>query len=147
MDKSYLTLLEIAEILQMEEPELYKEFDKLKDNIKEYSAKKATFIIENLGIRNKNKKVGELTFPLPYQNGVLSFDIKLCVALETLYIALKKESEEIKIARIGIISESNKTASASYDKTLMKYLKSCPFSNLKAYELVKKYIPKSFYMR
>lgn len=146
MDKSYLTLPEIAEILQMEEPELYEEFDKLKDNIKEYSAKKATFIIENLGIRNKNKKVGELTFPLPYQNE-LSFDIKLCVALETLYIALKKESEEIKIARIGIISESNKTASASYDKTLMKNLKSCPFSNLKAYGLVKKYIPKSFYMR
>lgn len=146
MDKSYLTLPEIAEILQMEEPELYEEFDKLKDNIKEYSAKKATFIIESLGIRNKNKKVGELTFPLPYQNE-LSFDIKLCVALETLYIALKKESEEIKIARIGIISESNKTASASYDKTLMKNLKSCPFSNLKAYGLVKKYIPKSFYMR
>lgn len=146
MDKSYLTLPEIAEILQMEEPELYEEFDKLKDNIKEYSAKKATFIIESLGIRNKNKKVGELTFPLPYQNE-LSFDIKLCVALETLYIALKKESEEIKIARIGIISESDKTASASYDKTLMKNLKSCPFSNLKAYELVKKYIPKSFYMR
>lgn len=146
MDKSYLTLPEIAEILQMEEPELYEEFDKLKDNIKEYSAKKATFIIESLGIRNKNKKVGELTFPLPYQNE-LSFDIKLCVALETLYIALKKESEEIKIARIGIISESDKTASASYDKTLMKNLKSCPFSNLRAYGLVKKYIPKSFYMR
>lgn len=144
MDKSYLTLPEISEILQFEEPDLYDEFDKVSDEIKQYSAQKATFTIENLGIRNK--KEGELTFPLPYQKGVLGFDIKLCVALETLYIALRKESEEIKTARIGLVAESNKSASATYDKAFISGLKGCTFKNLKAYELIKKYIPKSYYM-
>ena len=146
MDISYLTLPEISEILQFEEPNLYEEFDELKDEIKQYAAQKATFTIENLGIRNKMKKFGELTFPLPYQKGVLGFDIKLCVALETLYIALRKESEEIKTARIGIVAESDKSASATYDKALISSLKGCTFKNLKAYELIKKYIPKSYYM-
>lgn len=144
MDRSYLTLPEISEILQFEEPDLYNEFDKVSDEIKQYSAQKATFTIESLGIRNK--KEGELTFPLPYQKGVLGFDVKLCVALETLYIALRKESEEIKTARIGIIAESDKSASATYDKAFINSLKGCTFKNLKAYELIKKYIPKSYYM-
>lgn len=146
MDKSYLTLFEISEILQFEEPDLYGEFDKLSDEIKQYSAQRATFTIETLGIVNRRKKEGELTFPLPYQKGVLGFDIKLCVALETLYIALRKESEEIKTARIGIVAESNKSASATYDKAFISSLKGCTFKNLKAYELIKKYIPKSYYM-
>lgn len=146
MNKSYLTLFEISEILQFEEPDLYGEFDKLSDEIKQYSAQRATFTIETLGIVNRRKKEGELTFPLPYQKGVLGFDIKLCVALETLYIALRKESEEIKTARIGIVAESNKSASATYDKAFISSLKGCTFKNLKAYELIKKYIPKSYYM-
>lgn len=144
MDRNYLTLSEISEILQFEEPDLYDDFDKVSDEIKQYSAQKATLIIENLGIRNK--KEGELTFPLPYQKGVLGFDVKLCVALETLYIALRKESEEIKTARIGIVAESDKSASATYDKAFINSLKGCTFKNLKAYELIKKYIPKSYYM-
>ena len=144
MNEIYLTLPEISEILQFEEPNLYEEFNELKDEIKQYAAQKATFTIESLGIRNK--KDGELTFPLPYQKGVLGFDLKLCVALETLYIALRKESEEIKTARIGIVAESDKSASATYDKAFISGLKGCTFKNLKAYELIKKYIPKSYYM-
>lgn len=144
MNEIYLTLPEISEILQFEEPNLYEEFNELKDEIKQYAAQKATFTIESLGIRNK--KEGELTFPLPYQKGVLGFDLKLCVALETLYIALKKESEELKMARIGIVAESDKSASATYDKAFIGSLKGCTFKNIKAYELIKKYIPKSYYM-
>lgn len=144
MNEIYLTLPEISEILQFEEPNLYEEFNELKDEIKQYAAQKATFTIESLGIRNK--KDGELTFPLPYQKGVLGFDLKLCVALETLYIALKKESEELKMARIGIVAESDKSASATYDKAFISSLKGCTFKNIKAYELIKKYIPKSYYM-
>lgn len=146
MNKVYLTLSEISEILQFEEPNLYEEFNELKDEIKQYAAQKATFTIESLGILNRSKKEGELTFPLPYQKGVLGFDLKLCVALETLYIALKKESEELKMARIGIVAESDKSASATYDKAFVSSLKGCTFKNIKAYELIKKYIPKSYYM-
>lgn len=146
MNEIYLTLPEISEILQFEEPNLYEEFNELKDEIKQYAAQKATFTIESLGILNRSKKEGELTFPLPYQKGVLGFDLKLCVALETLYIALKKESEELKMAKIGIVAESDKSASATYDKAFINSLKGCTFKNIKAYELIKKYIPKSFYM-
>ncbi|MBC2855477.1 hypothetical protein H3N56_03075 [Cetobacterium sp. 2A] len=147
MNKSYLTLLEISEIIQNEEPNIYEEFYKLEDSKKQYAAQRATFKIENLGIVNKSKKVGELTFPLLYQNGILGFDIQLCVALETLYIALNKRSEEIKLSQLGVVSKSDKSASVTFDKGLVTSLKNCEFNNLKAYNFIKKYIPKSFNMR
>ena len=142
----YLPLPEITEIIQFEVPELFKEFQEVSDERKLYSAQRCTNKIESLGIINNHKKDGELTFPLPYQNS-LEFDFKLCIALETLYIALNKVSEEITGAKGGIVSESDKSASATYDPMVVRSLKSCTFNNLKAYELIYKYIPKSYYVR
>ncbi|MGL5624373.1 hypothetical protein [Cetobacterium sp.] len=147
MSKSYLTIEEIIEILRFEEADLSEEFNKLDDKTKLYSAQRATFTIEALGIVNRRKKEGELTFPLPYQNGILGEDIKLCVALEALYIALKMESDEIKMAKLGVISKSDKSASVTFDRGLLSRLKTSSFKNLKAYTLVDKYIQKSFCTR
>lgn len=144
LNKTYLEVSEISEILKFETPDLIREFNEKSDDIKQYSAQKATFKIESLGILNRSKKEGELTFPLPFQNGVLGYDIKLCVALETLYIAIGKMSPEIKLARMGVVAESNKSASATYDKGYIRSLKRCNFNNILAYQQIEKFIPRTF---
>lgn len=147
MSKSYLTILEISKILEIGEVDFFTEFNEKSDEIKQHAAQEATFKIENLGIVNRSKKDGELTFPLPFQNGVLGYDLKICVALETLYIATGKMSPEIKLARMGVVAESNKSASATYDKEYIRSLKRCNFNNISAYQQIEKYIPKTFNMR
>ena len=146
MHRSYLSTKEIIQIITFEASDLKDKFESLSKEHQEYSAMKVTNLIESLGIINRSKKEGELTFPLLYQEE-LTLNFKICFSLETLYIALNIESEEIKLAKMGILNESDTTASISYNKTYLSRLRSCPFRNLKAYELIKIFIPKSFNMR
>lgn len=140
---TYLSLEETNKILILEEPKLYTDFEKLEESIKLYALQKTTQTIEDLGIYKGSR---ELTFPLPFQKK-LTLNFKICFAVETLYSALNIESEEIRLAKMAVVSESDKTASNTYDIGIFKELKNCPFKSLKAYNIIKKFIPKSFNMR
>ena len=59
-------------------------------------------------------------------------------------MVLGKESEELAIYKRGISSQSEKTASVSFDKSVIGKYKDIPFNNLEAYKLIEKYVSNSY---
>lgn len=136
---SYLTYEEAVEWLRLEGLETENlEKDKL-----EYNLIKATSKIESLNIKTICKEKGNLKFPLPYQEEV-PLEVELCCALEAYYMILDKESEELIMYKRGISSQSEKTASVSFDKSVTGRYKDIPFNNLEAYKLIEKYVSNSY---
>lgn len=136
---SYLTYEEAVEWLRLEGLETENlEKDKL-----EYNLIKATSKIEKLNIRTICKEKGNLKFPLPYQEEV-PLEVELCCALEAYYMVLDKESEELTMYKRGISSQSEKTASVSFDKSVIGRYKDISFKNLEAYKLIEKYVSNSY---
>lgn len=136
---SYLTYEEAVEWLRLEGLETENlEKDKLEHNLI-----KATSKIEKLNIRTICKEKGNLKFPLPYQEEV-PLEVELCCALEAYYMVLDKESEELMMYKRGISSQSEKTASVSFDKSVIGKYKDIPFKNLEGYKLIEKYVSNSY---
>ena len=136
---SYLTYEEAVEWLRLEGLETENlEKDKLEHNLI-----KATSKIEKLNIRTICKEKGNLKFPLPYQEEV-PLEVELCCALEAYYMVLDKESEELMMYKRGISSQSEKTASISFDKSVIGKYKDIPFKNLEGYKLIEKYVSNSY---
>ena len=136
---SYLTYEEAVEWLRLEGLETENlEKDKLEHNLI-----KATSKIESLNIKTICKEKGNLKFPLPYQEEV-PLEVELCCALEAYYMALDKESEELTMYKRGISSQSEKTASVSFDKSVIGRYKDIPFNNLEAYKFIEKYVSNSY---
>ena len=136
---SYLTYEEAVEWLRLEGLETENlEKDKLEHNLI-----KATSKIENLNIKTICKEKGNLKFPLPYQEEV-PLEVELCCALEAYYMVLDKESEELMMYKRGISSQSEKTASVSFDKSVIGKYKDISFKNLEAYKLIEKYVSNSY---
>ena len=136
---SYLTYEEAVEWLRLEGLETENlEKDKLEHNLI-----KATSKIEKLNIRTICKEKGNLKFPLPYQEEV-PLEVELCCALEAYYMVLDKESEELMMYKRGISSQSEKTASVSFDKSVIGKYKDISFKNLEAYKLIEKYVSNSY---
>lgn len=136
---SYLTYEEAVEWLRLEGLETENlEKDKLEHNLI-----KATSKIEKLNIRTICKEKGNLKFPLPYQEEV-PLEVELCCALEAYYMVLDKESEELMLYKRGISSQSEKTASVSFDKSVIGKYKDIPFKNLEGYKLIEKYVSNSY---
>lgn len=139
---SYLTADEAIELLELEKPEEVESFEKLNGKKQEYSLIKATSKIESLNIKGEEG----LKFPLPYQK-IVPFEVELCCVLEALYIATGKITEELEVFKKGIVSESNKTASVTYNITLINKYKDIVFNNLEAYKLIERYVSNSYQMR
>lgn len=136
---SYLTYEEAVEWLRLEGLETENlEKDKLEHNLI-----KATSKIEKLNIRTICKEKGNLKFPLPYQEEV-PLEVVLCCVLEAYYMVLDKESEELMMYKRGISSQSEKTASVSFDKSVIGKYKDISFKNLEAYKLIEKYVSNSY---
>jgi phage gp36-like protein len=136
---SYLTYEEAVEWLRLEGLETENlEKDKLEHNLI-----KATSKIESLNIKTICKEKGNLKFPLPYQEEV-PLEVELCCVLEAYYMALDKESEELMMYKRGISSQSEKTASVSFDKSVIGKYKDIPFNNLEGYKLIEKYVSNSY---
>lgn len=136
---SYLTYEEAVEWLRLEGLEIENlEKDKLEHNLI-----KATSKIESLNIKTICKEKGNLKFPLPYQEEV-PLEVELCCVLEAYYMALDKESEELTMYKRGISSQSEKTASVSFDKSVIGRYKDIPFNNLEAYKFIEKYVSNSY---
>ena len=136
---SYLTYEEAVEWLRLEGLETENlEKDKLEHNLI-----KATSKIEKLNIRTICKEKGNLKFPLPYQEEV-PLEVELCCVLEAYYMVLDKESEELMLYKRGISSQSEKTASVSFDKSVIGKYKDISFKNLEAYKLIEKYVSNSY---
>ncbi len=136
---SYVTYEEAVEWLRLEGLETENlEKDKLEHNLI-----KATSKIESLNIKTICKEKGNLKFPLPYQEEV-PLEVELCCVLEAYYMVLDKESEELTMYKRGISSQSEKTASVSFDKSVIGKYKDIPFKNLEAYKLIEKYISNSY---
>lgn len=136
---SYLTYEEAVEWLRLEGLETENlEKDKLEHNLI-----KATSKIEKLNIKTICKEKGNLKFPLPYQEEV-PLEVELCCALEAYYMVLDKESEELMMYKRGISSQSEKTASVSFDKSVIGKYKDIPFKNLEGYKLIEKYVSNSY---
>lgn len=139
---SYLTADEAIELLELEKPEEVESFKKLDGKKQEYSLIKATSKIESLNIKGEEG----LKFPLPYQK-IVPFEVELCCVLEALYIATGKITEELEVFKKGIVSESNKTASVTYNITLINKYKDIVFNNLEAYKLIERYVSNSYQIR
>lgn len=139
---SYLTADEAIELLELEKPEEVESFKKLDGKKQEYSLIKATSKIESLNIKGEEG----LKFPLPYQK-IVPFEVELCCTLEALYIATGKITEELEVFKKGIVSESNKTASVTYNTTLINKYKDIVFNNLEAYKLIERYVSNSYQIR
>ena len=136
---SYVRYEEAVEWLRLEGLETENlEKDKLEHNLI-----KATSKIESLNIKTICKEKGNLKFPLPYQEEV-PLEVELCCALEAYYMVLDKESEELTMYKRGISSQSEKTASVSFDKSVMGKYKDISFKNLEAYKLIEKYVSNSY---
>lgn len=136
---SYVTYEEAVEWLRLEGLETENlEKDKLEHNLI-----KATSKIESLNIKTICKEKGNLKFPLPYQEEV-PLEVELCCVLEAYYMALDKESEELMMYKRGISSQSEKTASVSFDKSVIGKYKDIPFNNLEGYKLIEKYVSNSY---
>lgn len=137
---SYVTYDEAVEWLKLEGLETENlDKDKLEHNLI-----KATSKIENLNIKTICKGKGNLKFPLPYQQLEVPMEVELCCTLEAYYMTLGKESEELIMYKRGITSQSEKTASVSFDKSVMGKYKDVPFNNLEAYKLIEKYVSNSY---
>ena len=139
---SYITVEEAIELLELEKPEEVESFKKLDGKKQEYSLIKATSKIESLNIKGEEG----LKFPLPYQK-IVPFEVELCCVLEALYIATGKITEELEVFKKGIVSESNKTASVTYNTTLINKYKDIVFNNLEAYKLIERYVSNSYQIR
>lgn len=136
---SYVTYDEAVEWLRLEGLET----ENLEKDKFEYNLIKATAKIEALNIKTICEEKGNLKFPLPYQEEV-PLEVELCCTLEAYYMALGKESEELAMYKRGITSQSEKTASVSFDKSVIGKYKDVPFSNLEAYKLIEKYVSNSY---
>lgn len=136
---SYLTYEEAVEWLRLEGLET----ENLQKDKLEHNLIKATSKIEKLNIRTICKEKGNLKFPLPYQEEV-PLEVELCCALEAYYMVLDKESEELMMYKRGISSQSEKTASVSFDKSVIGKYKDISFKNLEAYKLIEKYVSNSY---
>ena len=136
---SYLTYEEAIEWLNLEGIET-KDIDK---NKYEYSLIKATSKIENLNIKVICKGKGDLKFPLPFQTEV-PLEVELCCALEAYFILQNKVSDELDISKKGIVSESEKTASVTYDTNIISKYKDVNFNNIEAYKLIEKYVSNTY---
>lgn len=136
---SYLTYEEAVEWLKLEGLET----ENLEKDKFEHNLIKATSKIENLNIRTICKEKGNLKFPLPYQEEV-PLEVELCCVLEAYYMVLDKESEELMLYKRGISSQSEKTASVSFDKSVIGKYKDISFKNLEAYKLIEKYVSNSY---
>lgn len=139
---SYITVEEAEKLLNLEKPEEVESFKKLNGKKQEYSLIKATSKIESLNIKGEEG----LKFPLPYQK-IVPFEVELCCVLEALYIATGKITEELEVFKKGIVSESNKTASVTYNTTLINKYKDIVFNNLEAYKLIERYVSNSYQIR
>lgn len=136
---SYLTYEEAVEWLRLEGLET----ENLQKDKLEHNLIKATSKIEKLNIKTICKEKGNLKFPLPYQEEV-PLEVELCCALEAYYMVLDKESEELMMYKRGISSQSEKTASVSFDKSVIGKYKDISFKNLEAYKLIEKYVSNSY---
>lgn len=136
---SYLTYEEAVELLRLEGLEI----ENLEKAKFEYNLIKATSKIEKLNIKTICKEKGNLKFPLPYQEEV-PLEVELCCTLEAYYMVLDKESEELTMYKRGISSQSEKTASVSFDKSVIGKYKDISFKNLEGYKLIEKYVSNSY---
>lgn len=136
---SYVTYEEAVEWLRLEGLET----ENLGKDKLEHNLIKATSKIESLNIKTICKEKGNLKFPLPYQEEV-PLEVELCCVLEAYYMALDKESEELIMYKRGISSQSEKTASVSFDKSVIGKYKDIPFNNLEAYKFIEKYVSNSY---
>lgn len=136
---SYVTYEEAFEWLILEGLEV----EKIEKEIFEYNLIKATSKIENLNIKTICRGKGNLKFPLPYQDEV-PLEVELCCVLEAYYMTLGKESEGLEMYKKGIVSQSEKTASVSFDKSILGKYKNISFNNLDAYKLIEKYVSNSY---
>ena len=143
---SYITVEEAEELLKLEKPDQVEEFKNLDIKIKEYNLIKATSKIERLNIPKVEGTEG-LIFPLPYQKGIVPFEVELCCTLEALYMATGQTTAELEGFRSGIISQSEKTASVTFDTSTVNKYKDIPFVNLEAYKLIENYVSKSYRIR
>lgn len=142
---SYLTIDEGLDLLELEKIEQAEIFKTLDIKVQEYSLIKATTKIEALNIYRRKGAEG-LTFPLPYQK-IVPFEIELCCVLEALYLAINQVTPELEDFRKGIISQSEKTASVTYEPSLISKYKNISFLNLEAYKLIEPYISKAYKIR
>ena len=141
---SYITVEEAEELLKLEKPEEAEKFRNLDTKVKEYNLIKATSKIESLNIPREERGEG-LIFPLPYQKGPL--EVKLCCILEALYMATNQITIELEKFKSGIIAQSEKTASVTFDISMINKYKEIPFVNLEAYKLIENYVSKSYRIR
>ena len=74
----------------------------------------------------------------------MPFEVELCCALEAYYMALGKISEELEMFKKVLFSQSEKTASVTFDKSVIGRYKDIPFNNLEAYKLIEKYVSNSY---
>ncbi len=142
---SYITVEEAEKLLNLEKPDQVEEFKNLDIKIKEYNLIKATSKIESLNIP-KGEGAG-LIFPLPYQKGIVPFEVELCCSLEALYMATGQTTAELERFKSGIISQSEKTASVTFDTSTVNKYKDISFVNLEAYKLIENYVSKSYRIR
>lgn len=143
---SYITVEEAEELLKLEKPEEAEKFRNLDTKVKEYNLIKATSKIESLNIPREERREG-LIFPLPYQKGVIPLEVKLCCILEALYMATNQITIELEKFKSGIIAQSEKTASVTFDISMINKYKEIPFVNLEAYKLIENYVSKSYRIR
>lgn len=143
---SYITVEEAEELLKLEKPEEAEKFKNLDIKIKEYNLIKATSKIESLNIP-KGEGAEGLIFPLPYQKGIVPFEVELCCTLEALYMATGQTTAELEGFKSGIVSQSRKTASVTFDTSTVNKYKDISFTNLEAYKLIENYVSKSYRIR
>lgn len=137
---SYLTVEEAEKILEFELKE-YLEYSKFSPEKKQYFLDKATAKINSLDIAYRGS--AENAFPLIYQKEI-GADIKIACALESAYMALNKESDILLPYRSGIIAESDKTASVTYNSgNKLEELAKYGFNNLESIKTLERYIRKS----
>lgn len=137
---SYLTVEEAEKILEFE-LEDYSKYSIFSTEKKQYFLDKATDKINSLDIAYRGS--AENTFPLIYQKEI-GADIKIACALESAYMALSKESDILLPYTSGIIAESDKTASVTYNSgNKLEELAKYGFNNLEAIKILERYIRKS----
>ncbi len=136
---SYVTYDEAIEYLRLEGLET----SDLEKGKFEYSLIKATSKIEQLNIKTLCTGKGNLKFPLLYQSEI-PLEVELCCTLEAYYMALGKISEELEMFKKGILAQSEKTASVTFDNSVSGKYKNISFDSLEAYKLIEKYVSNSY---
>lgn len=136
---SYITVDEALEWLSLEGYET----ENIDTKKMEYALIKATSKIEKLNIKTYTNGKGNLKFPLPFQQEV-PLEIELCCSLEAYFMLENKISDELETIRKGIVSESEKTASVTYNTNLVNTYKNIDFNNIEAYKLIEKYVSNTY---